>query len=225
MYVGFDSISITNYNQVDFVVELDLTGGTEPSYWTWVRVDTSPITTADQGIYADFVSQTYDEDTGCYYLNYHIENLDYDTTYYCSADVRSSNDYTAPIVMSSIDTFQTNADPSYIVSVNITQKHKKAYFDITVKILTNDTYNVILYYNLDSATPVIHTAKLISTEGTAPDIIYHFRTLNLKSNKKYKYRIVLRNVTHSQTIQELTGEFISEKFDSWKLWMYLHYYI
>lgn len=223
MYVGFDSTSITNYNQVDFVVELDLTGGTEPNYWTWVRVDTSPITTSDQGIYADFVSQSFDSDTGFWYLTFHIENLDYDTTYYCEADVRSSDDLSATIVMSSLTTVQTQPDPTYIYSVNIIRKHKKAYFDITIEVLTDDTYGIILEYQLDRPSTVIRNGILIGTDDNLPYIVFHYRTINLKSNKKYKYKITLKNLTHNQIVQELTGEFISDKFDSFPLWMYLWY--
>lgn len=224
MYVGFDSTSITNYNQIDFVIELDLIGAPAPQYWTWVRVDTSPITTANQGIYADFVSQSYDQDTGYWYLNFHIENLDYNTTYYCSADVRENNDTTATIVMSSLATVQTQPDPTYIYNVTINQKKHKAFIDITIHVLTNDQYGVTLEYNRIETPQILRNAIFISGESNPPYYVFHYRIINLAPNKKYQYKITLNNLTHNQVVQTLSDEFTSLP-DRWKLWMYLHYYI
>lgn len=224
MYVGFDSITITNYNQIDFVVELDLTDAPEPQYWTWVRVDTSPISTADQGIYADFVSQSFDQDTGYWYLNFHIENLDYDTTYYCAVDVRASDDTSAQIVMTTLGTIQTQPDPTYIYNVTINQKKHKAYIDIAIHVLTSDEYGVTLEYNRIETPQIIRNAIYISGESNPPYYVFHYRIINLKGNKKYQYKITLTNITHNQLVQTLSGDFMSLP-DSWKLWMYLHYYI
>ena len=226
MHVGFKSITITNYNQIDFEIELDLTDAPEPEYWTFVQVDTVPITSSSQGRYAFFVSQIFDDETGYYYLTYSIGNLDYNTTYYCEVDVRTSIYPSDPIVISDNDTIDTEQDPTYIYDVKITQKKHKAYIDITIHVLTDDQYGVEIEYNRIETPQIVRNAIYISEEQVTdqPYYIFHYRIINLKGNKKYQYKIKLNNLTHNQLVQELTGNFTSLP-DDWKLWMYLHYYI